>query len=391
MTMYAEAPPEKKKGGLGWLKGCCIGCACALVLLIIALIIILNTAFGMRPSVPAETFLTPKASMFAVAQLTPDNEDLVKVLQEHIKQQAAQGKAAGPQAEAEQVKDNLAQLLPAHAVLILARNEGEEGEGGVASTVLGGKFKANVAVSANPTGFGGRIIVAMVRWMLSLTVSTCEQEGGSVQTYKEVKIGVKRDKSVVAAVDNNFMMGDDVELTKEWIDRIAAQKEAQKKAGKKQQVPAPAYEGPEEMKRMYGRLDHKAVLNFVCTNTRGEIKSLLGAMEKAEPRGQAYDTIEKAKETATVLGKTDIGSDSVIVAGGTMRITGPDTAGFEILIECKDAQFAQKLAGQFKEALEASAKDTGIQDIEATADGAVVKIKYTKPGLQKILQDATQQ
>jgi len=383
MGTYANKPPVKKEGSGGWLKGCCIGCAAAALIVVVVVIVAVHVMFKARPVVPPDTFLNTQSDLFVVFQLRPEDEMLIKALQEAAKNQP-QGQGGMP-AEAEKIQENLQQILPLY-VVVTAQHVGEKKAEGEPAGAFDENFKINLDFSMNPKGLMGRIIVGMIRFALKASASASEEEGNA-EDYNGVKIIIDQKQGHLAVLDNNFMLGDDVDVIKEWIDRIGEQKKLQEEAEEGKQ-PALAFKGSEEMKRMRGRLDSGAPIYFACSNTDGQFAALLEGMEEAEPAGEHADKQQEAKDLATLLSATDIASENVIVAGGMIRITGVDTGGFDFFIECKDEQFATKLAEQFKVGLEERAEESDIENILVTTDKTLLTIKFTKPGLQEILQEA---
>ena len=385
MSVYANKPPQKE-GGSSWLKGCCIGCVAVVLIFAILVVIGLRTVFKARPAVPPETFLTANADLFAVFQLMPDDEAVIRVLQESAKNQPAQQRRNIP-VDQKQIEKNLQQILPIHAV-VTARYVGKD-EVSEDESPIDANFDFNAAISANPKGFLGRMIVGTLRWALATAVSGSEDQGGSIQKHGGTQIGTNAAGASMAVVDNNLLVGDSVDVLKEWIDRIDRQKKAQEKV-KDGEMPLPPVVIAEGLKGMYDRCDHKAPVYFACLNTHGEIGLLLEGMEKAKLDSKSKEEQEKIKSFTLAMKQTDIASESVIVVGGIVRITGPDKGGFDFFIECRDEGSAKKLAAQFEAGLAEKQKETGIEDLSVTTEGALVTIKFTKSGLQKTIQEMSE-
>ncbi len=365
----AEEQTRKK-----WLWGCCGGCGGLVLLSVIAVAVGLYFLLRSRPLVPPETFLSPSADAFMIIQVSPDDEDLVRMLQEFVKNPPAELELTEKQKKrlmgrADRVADDLAQVLPLNLVVTARHIEPR-------AQAAARKFAFGAILSIK--GFSG-----LGRFVLKLIIGSLPQEGGRVEHYKEVDIGISQGGACLAALNNNFMFAGDTETIETWIDRIGEQELLMKQAeeGKKTVLP---YEGPEALKRMFERLDRSSRLLFASLNSHGEVKAFLEALQRAELVGEGGDA---GKEVAMLV-ETGITSPRVHAVGGTGHIVGPDTMELQLLVECDDEEFAAALLDQLLAVLGNLAPELGIEALEGTLDGSLVRLKFSKPGLQEALHKA---
>lgn len=349
--------------GTKWVFGCCGGCAGLVLLVVIVVGIIAYSLFKSRPVLPPETFLTAGADAFLIAQINPDDEALIELIQENARQQGNNV----PKAQA--ISDILQRITPFHLVVI-ARHTEEEGE-----------FSVGGVASIRPWS-------GVMRWFVNAGISTFQKEGGSTEDYERITIGTNRQGDSLAAVDNNFMFAKDKEMIKAWIDRIAKYEDLKEKAGEDEK-PVLSYQGPAELVEMYGRLDREAQIRFVSSNEHGEIEAFLDwAEEQRESQDQPRAEDEQPGLLET-LSDARIDWSGVAATGGTVRILDADVANIQLLFKCREEKFAKKLQEATREFLEEGAEEEDIEDIEVTLDGTLVKVQFKKSGVRKALQNAS--
>ena len=348
---------EKNIGEKKWVFGCCGGCIGLVIVAVIVVGLVLYFLLRSRPVLPPETFLTPGADAFLVARVNPNDKALITLIQESARQQGQQV----PQAA--EIAERLEKLTPIQLVLAARHTEQE------------GQFAVGGVASIKPWS-------GIVRAAVKMIIKNLPDEGGSIEQYKEIRIGVTKIGVCVAAVDNNFMLTQDKEMLKEWIDRIEEQEQLEEGG-------VLPYDGPVALKEMNGRLDPTAQARLVSLNDHGEIEALLDAVQQVreEERGEE----ERPPDLFDNLSEADVDWSRVSVVGGTVRILDPDTAGCELLIQCRAEEFAKGLAATATEMLEEQAEEGGLEQIEVTVDGAIVKVKFQVSGIQQMLREKAEQ
>jgi len=361
-------PQGEQRGRSRFLVGCCLGCAGLVVVGGATVGLLIYFMVRSRPVLPPETFLTADADAFLILQVSPGDEGLLQVLQQHSASvaEAAGGAQARPPVlpqDAQAMAASLEQFLPFHLVLT-ARHTEEEGE-----FLLGG------AASIKPmSGFW--------RFLLNRMISS----GGAGEDYKGVAIGTggprpdNAEGPYIAAVDNNFMLAQDKETVKRWIDRIEEQKKLMKEAEPDEQPVLP-YEGPGPLKEMYGRLDKGAAVRLATLNEHGEILHLLRFLAEQQ-------TDEESAEMLDLSEQTGIADAQVEVAGGSAQFLDADTLSCRLLFECASDQFATELSERLSAFGAEVAPELEAESLEGTAEGTLVEVELTLTGVQDFLRQA---
>ena len=324
------------------------------------------------PLLPSETFLSPDADAFLILQISPEDECFVAVLQELAKRPPAEVKLAEQQREQlltqpEQIRQVLLQMLPMRLVVLarhVERKAKQDEEGFTFSGVMSIR---------GLSGFGG--------FILRLIRGSMVEQGGRLEKYKGVKIGVSSTGLHLAKLGNNFMFAPDAETIARWVDRIREQERLMKSAAEGE-GPVLPYEGPGVLGDVLGALERRAQLRCASVNSHDEVSAFL---EAAGPEGGMFQKITVA------LLDSGIASAQVIAVGATARLVEPDAADFELLFRADDERFAGELRDRLVDLLESAAADIGIEGIRGTADGSLVRVTFRKARLRDALRGAVEQ
>jgi len=368
----AQEAPKQAQGSKKWWLACCGGCAGLVIVLAVAIAVGLYFLLRARPVLPPETFLTASADGFAIVQVNPQDEQLVRMLQELVRTSPA-----GLRLNAEQRKrlqgslqpmqENLGKLLPLHLV-ILFRHLPEEERTPKEKFALAGAFAIK--------GWSG-----LLRMFVKAVRSSLPEHGGRVEKYQGVKIGISPQGRCIAALDNNFMFARDIETIEAWIERIRRQKELLKRAPQGERPVLP-YEGPEPLKRMLAELDPEAQLRFASLNSHGELDALLDIVaSSAAPEGRPAALVE-------ALRNAGVTAERVLAVGGTARLVGPDEVGVSLILECPDAASASALADALASVLRQTGEEGAVTDVRAEAEGARARVRFRASGVQAAIRKA---
>jgi hypothetical protein len=245
----------------------------------------------------------------------------------------------------EQMKQEIETVAPIHVVITI-RHHAEEGE-----------FLGAVAVSIR--GFSN-----LLNLLVRGDISGMPDSGGSIQGHKGVEIGIDPDGACIAPFDNNLLVGDDLEVVKDWIDRLQEYAGLQEAAAEGEQIVLP-YAGPDELKGMYERLGTSAQVRFASLNEHGEVGAFLEDI-------LAERSDKEAQETADALLEADI-ADTVAVAGGAMTLASAGAAEFRLILEGRDEDSAVLC----EERLTAIAEERKLEGAEISRDGTLVEFRFT--------------
>ncbi|MDP6439868.1 MAG: hypothetical protein QGH74_09555 [Candidatus Brocadiia bacterium] len=348
--MDAHLPEKKASSATKWLLGCGIGCGTLVAAVIVGIVLLVAWVKRAHPVPPPETFLTPTASSFAILQIRPDDEALIAMLEQQVENAPADVKrkirSGGPTGQqVEQMRQNLETVTPIH-VVVAVRPGSEEGE-----------FLWSVAISIE--GFSNPINL-----MLRSIVNDMPDSGGSLQAHKDVEIGVDQDGACIAPVDNNFLVGNDLEVVKDWIDRLQEFAGLQEAAAEGAEVVLP-YEGPDDLKGMYERLEPSAQVRFASLNEHGEVEAFLEHILAERPEKEAQEIAEALLEAGV--------ADAVAIAGGSMTLASAGAAEFRLLLEGRDEEGAMLC----EESLTSIAEEKKLEGAETSREGALVEFRFT--------------
>ena len=348
--MDVHLPEKKASSATKWLLGCGLGCGTLVAAVIVGIVLLVAWVKRAHPVPPPEAFLTPTASSFAILQIRPDDEALIAMLEQQVENAPADVKrkirSGGPTGQqVEQMRQNLETVTPIH-VVVAVRPGSEEGE-----------FLWSVAISIK--GYGNVLNLFMRK-----VVSGMPGSGGSIQKHKDVEIGVDPDGTCIAPVDNNLLVGDDLEVVKDWIDRLQEYAGLQEAAAEGEQVVLP-YRGPDELKGMYERLGTSAQVRFASLNERGEVEAFLEHILAERPEKAAQEIAEALLEAGV--------ADAVAIAGGSLTLASADAAEFRLLLEGRD----EEAAALCEELFTSIAEEKKLEGAQISREGALVEFFFT--------------
>ena len=348
MDTYGQEPGRGKKK---WLFGCAGGCLGFIVVCAACLGIMVYLAVREAPIAPPETFITSGADAFVVAKVGPGNMALLGVMLELVQGSGVELAERGLEpflADPNLDWDSAMRLGGIQIVTVLQYGpEGAE-EGAHA-------FVCSIQKMSG-----------LLRWIFNRSLKDLPQGGGPLTSYKDVRIAALPDGSSLAAKRNNFMFALDVQVIKDWIDRIEEQAQAGESA-------AVAISAKENLERVYKRLADDAPLRFAGVNPGAQLESLL-------PEG---DFVEAIKETGLVaLGVEALGASFQVVAAREAQVN--------VYALCADQEGARQLAGKLESRGAAMEQQFQIEGWRVATDGQTVELEFRVPQFRQKLRAATQ-
>ena len=366
----------------GRIRKGCIGCIFVVGALLIGIGVFAYLMLRGGPVLPAETFLVPSAEGFAIFQLTPENGDLVRMVQPCAGQLAQRLDLEGRDRElflqaARQLPDKMDVMTPVRCVL-LVRTANPAGEAEEEEGAQGARWAVSQAFSSRALGGWGRLKVKML-------IARCPDEGGHVEAHRGVDIGVRQDGTHVAAVENNFLFAADMAMMKAWIESLEKQQERLAKADEPEKLIAP-FEGSPVLKPLYGRLERGAPARAAVLNDRGQVKRLLEAgrsLEELGPNPKLRDTV---RQMCRLFSRTHIVSERVQAVGGQFRVVAKDTGSFELYVRCDAEESAAALQKELLAAFGKIAEKLEGATVSGEADGQCACAKLSLTGLQDVVR-----
>ena len=372
------ARDEEQKGGNRRRWACCLSAA-GLVLVAGVAAVATHFLVRARPVLPLRVFFDEDADAVVLVHFA-EHEALAGVLQ-HLANNPPAWLGLSPQqrqelaARADRIPQSLANTGYLRA-LLFARYVGEREQTGR----LWEEAPYDFAVVVSTRSYSG-----WLRMRLNATIKSLPKEGGSIDHHNGVAIGTDMTGAVMAAVDNNFMLGNDSRAIKHWIDRIE----------QLQHLADHAYEDKVEKLSMRALIFSGPPVQFVFGNRHGEARMLLQVLERAAQDATDLRQQERPEAPRRALSETDIASDNVTAVFGGLYLVDPDVLGVELGFMCRDAASAQSIGDQ----LPAVAEQFDLRVVDVYVGESVVslpdyewvaQVLFEKAGIREAIHRAAQ-
>jgi len=297
---------------------------------------------------PPETFITPQADAFVVGKVDPGDVALLALIQDMLDEaQTDRGLFRRFGGE----KGNLRQSISGVGMLQM-----------VALISYGSEKESEMSYSFV---FSIQKMSGLMRWTFGRSLKELLRQGGVLTRHGKATIGTGPGGWNRTVWRNNFMIAEDMEVIKEWIDRIEKQEEAGAGA-------AAALAVGETLKAVYEKLPCEAPLRFVSINTRGEVGLLLP--EKGE--------FSQALKDMGLVGR------EVKALGMSLDVGDAQEAQVKVCASCGEEGQARQLAARLEGQRAAMEQQFQLARWKVSRDGKVVKLAFAVPHLWKRSQAA---
>jgi len=340
MGVSTETPPQ---AGKKRLLGCAAGCLGFVVVCVICLGIAVHFAVRAVPILPPETFVTPEADAFVVGKIDPGDVALLALIQDMM-----EGAQTGPGVfwRFGGKDGNLRQSISGVGMLQM-----------VALVSYGSEKEREMSYSFV---FSIQKMSGLMRWTFSRSLKELLRQGGVLTRHGKVTIGTGPGGWSRTVWRNNFMIAEDIEVIKEWIDRIEKQEEAGAGA-------SAALAVGETLKAAYERLPCEAALRFASINTGGEVGLLLP--EEGE--------FSQALKDMGLVGR------EVKALGMSLDVGDAQEAQVKVCASCGEEGQARQLAARLEGRGAAMEQQFQLARWKVSRDGKVVKLAFAVPHLWK--------
>lgn len=322
-----EMPQQRAGRGFFTPLSCgIIGCVTLVILIVIAIAGGSWYLLRKRPIPPAEAFMPKGWPCLVIIEVEAEDEHVLALLAE-----AGGADLGGPNAPD---MDDIGMFLPVRAVLALKAGGPEE--------------ETHVQVAASVGGASG-----LLRLMFK-AMSAGPAAEGQVERHKGINI-LKSDDFWLALFDTNVLAGPDIEAIKDGIDRAA------------QPAAELAYQGPEELAEIYAALDPEATCRFLCTNSEGELETLIAE------RGEQWPFEMFARLPVPWSDVAAMGAEASMPAYNTMAV--------KMILSGRSEEAAERVRAALEQAQAGMDEDMGYEDVKVGRSGSRVDLEFTKAGV----------